>query len=658
MDVFFVISGFVITGSLLRQLDGGLSLLDFYAARARRILPMGTLVLAGTVFASWYLLNFVRADRVAMDGVWAGLFAANVRFSSTGADYFESDLPPSPLQHYWSLAVEEQFYVVWPVLLLLFVALAGRLRGKSSAVRTTLVAVALGLVIAGSLAWSIVQTGSQPTAAYFSTFTRAWELAVGCLLAVGSSLVARVPATIRAGLAWAGLAGVAAAGTLFSPTTAFPGSAALLPVLSAAAIVAGGIGRSRAGAGVLLSLAPLRAIGDWSYSFYLLHWPLLVLAAGYAGHELGLKWNLALLGAALALSYGTYRLVESPFRSRQWIRKNRADSLLLWPTAVLAVMCASLFVSTSVRSERDHRAAQTATAATSLVSGPATGRSQPEDPAVAGVQAAVVAANADSPIPVDLSPPVEDIATDDDRTMCFADQGQSTGRVCKNGDTNATRSIALIGDSHAMMWFPALDAAARKHHWVLYPMFKPNCTLAPVRIHVPGVGVSPDCDRWQEWAASTLKELRPDRLVFANYTHHLADGSGRPIEDLRSRLQRWKAGVGQTVKAATSAGGKAAWLGDAPGLAVDPTECLLKRRATLADCTFRPSAFKAQYNAATREAAEAAGGTYVGVDQWFCSEGQCPTVMARVVAYSDTNHVSRTYSRRLSEPLAKRLGLR
>jgi peptidoglycan/LPS O-acetylase OafA/YrhL len=245
VDVFFVISGFLITGWILRHSEraGHVPLLSFYAARARRILPAAALTLVATTIASFYLLNLVRAQTVFHDSLWAAFFAANIHFASVGTNYFASSAPPSPLQHYWTLAVEEQFYLVWPALVMLILpwpTRRGRERRRRSGTafvtrggmrRLTIV---LGLCVVASLIWSIHDTAVDPTGAYFSTLTRAFELGIGGLIAVTATQLARIPKALRALMTWLGLAGVIVAAITFSSGTAFPGFAALLPGLSAA----------------------------------------------------------------------------------------------------------------------------------------------------------------------------------------------------------------------------------------------------------------------------------------------------------------------------------------------------------------------------------------------------------------------------------------
>jgi peptidoglycan/LPS O-acetylase OafA/YrhL len=311
VDVFFVISGFVITGLLLRErtATGGTSILGFYARRCRRILPAATLVLLITVFATYFVLGVLSGNSTGDDGRWAGVFLANFHFESVGTNYLLAQRLPSPLQNYWSLSVEEQFYVVYPTLFLLVARAKGRLSLRAR------MAISLGVVIVGSYGLSIVQTTSHPATAYFSPFTRAWELALGALVAVSTAWLKQIPGQIGAVLTWAGLAAIGYSALAFNAQTAYPGSLVAVPVVGAALIIAGGVAIPRFGAETLLGLLPFRWLGKLSYSLYLWHWPILIIAAEHLGKtSLPVGDNLLLVLLALAISVITYRVIENPIR--------------------------------------------------------------------------------------------------------------------------------------------------------------------------------------------------------------------------------------------------------------------------------------------------------------------------------------------------------
>ena len=325
VDVFFVLSGFVITGLLLREhaTSGKNRLLAFYGRRSRRILPAATLVIILTVLASYHWLGFLVGDDTARVGRTASLFYANFHFISTQTNYLASQAPPSALQNFWSLSVEEQFYLLYPTLFIL-----AALSWKRVSIRPKL-AILLVCSIVASFAWSIHQTSVNSVAAFFSPFTRAWELALGALIAVASVQLARIPRTPAAVMTWAGLGGILVAAFTYSSATPYPGVAVALPVVSTALIVAGGMARPTMGAEALLRLSPFQWMGKLSYSLYLWHWPILIIAAQHVGHPLSVEDNLLWVLFALALSVGSYFLIENPIRHWKFLTRSGARSVSL-----------------------------------------------------------------------------------------------------------------------------------------------------------------------------------------------------------------------------------------------------------------------------------------------------------------------------------------
>ena len=320
VDVFFVVSGFLITGLLLREVDrtGRISLGGFYARRIRRILPAALLVLVAVAVAAFFVFNRARADQTLGDAVAAFLLVSNWRFAAEGTDYFHATDAASPLQHFWSLSVEEQFYLVWPGLLLLLLLLLplARRRGRGARLLVGLTGV---LLAAASFGWAMVQTSTEPTVAYFSTATRVWELAVGAILAALTPLLARIPAALRILAGWVGLAGVLWSFVVIDPDSAFPAPWAALPVAATALVIMGGVGGDPRARHLFPLTNPVSVfVGDMSYSLYLWHFPVIVFAAVLL--PIGAPVTPIVLGAIAVLSLASYLMLEQPLHRSPWLR--------------------------------------------------------------------------------------------------------------------------------------------------------------------------------------------------------------------------------------------------------------------------------------------------------------------------------------------------
>jgi len=325
VDVFFVVSGFVITNVLLRERasTGAISIPGFYSRRIRRILPAATVVLIATVFATYHWLSFITGTINANDAKYVAAFVGNFHFATVGTQYFTANQPPSTLQQYWSLAVEEQFYLVWPVL---FFVLTLPWRAFSSIAR--LVSI-LSLIIVVSLTWCIIETHQNEVWAFFSPLTRAWELALGALLAVvGPHLRGRSP-RFGAVLAVLGVLGVLLSTWFYTSATLWPGAAVIVPVFATGMIIAGGSLRGPESFGAFARFAPIQWIGNISYSLYLVHWPVIAIATQYSISPLPLHSELELVALSVALSALLYYAIENPIRRSRWLANRRLVTFVI-----------------------------------------------------------------------------------------------------------------------------------------------------------------------------------------------------------------------------------------------------------------------------------------------------------------------------------------
>ncbi|MBM2617079.1 acyltransferase [Actinoplanes sp. LDG1-06] len=339
VDVFFVISGFLITSLMMREVrrTGELSLISFYARRARRILPAAALVLVTTLVGSYHWLGWLRGDEIAEDVVWSALFASNFRFATEGVDYLASQGAVSPVQHFWSLAVEEQFYLVWPAAVVLLIWLGFRWA----------IGWWLAAAVAVSFGWSVWAAG---TWSYFSPATRAWEIGAGCLLALVATRLDRIPHRLATMMAGVGLALIVVAALTYDETTSFPGYAAALPVLATVLVLAGR-------GDPVLGRWPLVWLGRLSYSFYLWHWPVLIGAEQAYGAPLPATTRALLVLASLGLAVATYFGLENPIRRNVRLRRSHVITLSLAAWLIVAPLAVARWkTSTSPAADTGHGA--------------------------------------------------------------------------------------------------------------------------------------------------------------------------------------------------------------------------------------------------------------------------------------------------------------
>jgi peptidoglycan/LPS O-acetylase OafA/YrhL len=340
VDVFFVISGFVITGVLLRERtgSGSTSLLHFYTRRIRRILPAASLVIVVGVVAAYHWLGTVSGGQNATDGRWASVFLINIHFATTGTNYLSSQMPPSVLQNYWSLAVEEQFYLIYPAIFLVVAGLSFR-----SSLRRRLGWV-LSVAIILSFVWSIFQTANNPTAAFFSPLPRVWELALGGLVAVSTAKFRRLSPAVAGALSWLGLGLILLAATAFSASTQYPGWRVALPVCGAAIVIAAGTVKPNYGVELILRRRPVQWLALISFSLYLWHWPILEIAAQHRGVTTLPVWdNVLLLLIAGVLATLTYYFFENPVRHAKFLVRRKWASLLMGLCLIIATLAVTTY---------------------------------------------------------------------------------------------------------------------------------------------------------------------------------------------------------------------------------------------------------------------------------------------------------------------------
>ncbi|GAA4589647.1 peptidoglycan/LPS O-acetylase OafA/YrhL [Actinoplanes octamycinicus] len=650
VDVFFVISGFLITTLLLGELrrTGTISLARFYARRAIRLLPASTLVLLVTLAGAWLWLPATRFKAISLDTLSATCYGINWRLAAEGVQYLNADAAPSPLQHFWSLAVEEQFYLVWP-LLLLILALTVRTRYRAA------VLAVLGVAVLASLYISIRVTASSAPYAYFGAHTRAWELGIGALVAIGATRLAALRRGPAAVLTWAGLAAVLTSAVIYDEATPFPGSAAVLPVLGAAAIIAGGCAAPPGGAALLLRLRPFQLVGKYSYSWYLWHWPVLMIAPFLLDTEPAPGLNLTLAAAALLLAAGTFHLVENPGRSQAWVRRSAVPGIGLGLALSLAAAgVAKVGGNHPPRLAKGEPAVLTAEAVAAAT-----------DPQ-AELQRIIAASASLGELPSNITPKVQKGHRDLPEyyaTDCHLDYPEVVPPgPCVFGDPAGRETVYLFGDSHAAHWYPALRTIAAKRGWRLVVRTKSACQAPVVRTYTSTFKRAyTECERWRAAMLAEIKRAAPTMVVVSsNGTDNggLLDASGRFLdrEPGAARDAIWVAGWKAMFQAVAGAHTRLVMIEDTPWPGRDTPECLATNAAHASRCA-RPAdasfAFP-QRQALVSRTARDLGVTVIPTRQWFCA-AVCPQVVGNLMVWRDGSHITTKYSRMLAPLLEAEL---
>jgi peptidoglycan/LPS O-acetylase OafA/YrhL len=666
VDVFFVISGFVITGLLLREHAASkrTRLQAFYGRRARRILPAATLVIVVTVVASYRWLGFISGNATANVARAASLFYANFHFIATGTNYLASQQPPSALQNFWSLSVEEQFYLVYPGLFLLVAVLWRR---RSLRVKMTLL---LSLGIVTSFVWSIHQTSANSVAAYFSPFTRAWELALGGLVAVASLTLSRLPRPVASAMTWAGLAGIVLAAFLFTGTTAYPGFAVALPVVGTALVIAGGTALPRMGAETVLRAPPFQWLGRLSYSLYLWHWPILIIAAQHAGRPLSVTDNLLWLLLALALAAGSYYLVENPIRHWATLRRSAVLSIML---GLLLIAVSLLLVSvelanhsgtSSLASKSEVApAVSTPTTTTGATSTSSTMSTSPPpgaaalSPAATAVLRSIAASSKITSIPSDLDPSLQSFADPNQANAvagpayiwqcdAYGSAAQAASPTpCIFGDIQSDKTIVLVGDSNVGNWAPALDIGLQNAGYRLAVFAFAGCPTPD--LHYPSYdqltsSLLAECNEWHVTAPEAISALRPVAVIAASGEADLSGiSNAKWISGFSTLFDQSTVGSPSTIRILL---GTSPFPGPTPNcLAANPDP----QKCSLHDSPNSGSVYST-FLARDPAIASAAKATLIPTYPWFCHSGTCAPVVSHYLVFADQDHATIAYSEYLS----------
>ena len=656
VDVFFVISGFLITGLLIRELEqhGTISLSRFYARRAKRLLPATAVVLTATALLTWLTAPVVQWRAFGTDITGAALYVVNWVLAGRAVDYLAEGVGVSPVQHFWSLAVEEQFYIVWPLLLVL---VAMWLRRRPGARPRAVMAAGILLVILPSFIWSLYLTQANPERAFFVTTTRLWELGIGAFVAIGSRVWAQVPKAVAIPLGWVGLAAVVASGMLITAESAWPGYLALAPTLGSAAVIIAGFTSGMAGPAGLLALRPAVWVGGLSYSLYLWHWPMLISAENQWG-ELSALEGLGVVAFSVVPAYLCYRFVENPLRFNSHLSRSNRLTLSLGgnftAVGVVAGLALILAVPSTAGADRPTEAGPGGAAIRSD-----SGRGDSEGEATAGPGGAepppgsvASLANVESFTPSAVEA-VNDVPQRPKEEGCQVDQVSAEPVRCEYGDKEGELTVALVGDSKVLQWQSVLEAIAKEHGWHMISFTKSACAFSSGMQVASGQQYT-SCAEWNDAVLGRLSDLQPDVVLTTNRVNEvLADPT-----DLGSRTEDAMVdAVTESWQELNDQGIPVVSILDNPSPGISIYECVAENMDDLSQCTFDRSTGIASSSAPGHlEAAERVPGTRtVDVREAICPEQTCVPVIGNVLVYRQTSHITDTYARTLRPVLEAEL---
>ncbi|WP_295780601.1 acyltransferase family protein [uncultured Microbacterium sp.] len=639
VDVFFVISGFLITAHLLREVErtGRVRVIQFWGRRIRRLLPASLFVLAMIGVATFFVGPLSAWPTIFRHIAASSVYVENWALAADSVDYWAQAVAAPPTQHYWSLSVEEQFYFVWPIVFAA-VALAVRAaRGRFLG----LARVVLGVIVLASFAYSVWYSATNPSVAYFSTFTRAWEFGLGGMLALVGLTELRLGALPRAIIGWVGIALIALAALIIRSSDPFPGAIALLPVVGTVAVILAGTTGARGSFDAAASWRPVQFIGDVSYSVYLWHWPLIVMLPWVLG-PLSTALKLAIIVASVILAYATKRFIEDPARNATWLTARRAVPTFLAAAAASALLVGASAVAPAVGqqmvasrlADANAFAVTTCAGATAVV-----------DPSCSADAAPVPAADI---VFGDADPEIE---------KCFSQDSNGELIRCSFGDAAAPAGrVALVGDSHAGALAPAMMRLAAERGWALDVYLKPGCPWSQTTRFRPdnNVAAIENCSSWRDAASAALTDPNRhyDFVVTTSYAivgnMVEADAQGTPYDASVAGLRAsWGDFIART-------GAPVLVVRDNPNWDRSPVDCLMATRNP-GECTESEAQAFSNPDPQIAAAAQTPGVGLIDLTEIYCPQGICAADLGGITAYRDAHHLSRSFALSLAPVLGQRI---
>jgi peptidoglycan/LPS O-acetylase OafA/YrhL len=629
VDIFLLISAFLLTLSFVRKVEKGtpLRLVSHWLHLFNRLIPAAVVVILGVLVGTWLVLPQSRWPDV-LNEAWASLlYGQNWLLANTAVDYYAQDHSgASPLQHFWSLSIQGQVFILWPLIFAGSALVWQLLRRRRDVSYRTVLMVAFGGIFIASLVFSVDQTASNQAYAYFDTRTRLWEFALGSLLALVLPYL-KPGKALRVVLGWGGLAAMISCGLLLTVDRSFPGFIALWPTLAAAAIIVAGQSGSRFGVDRVLTSKPLVALGDNSYALYLWHWPVLVLSLAATNIEKpNLVQGLAIVAGSVVLAVLTTRFVEKPLREWHW------PQLRAWRTAVVIVACGALLAGPVALWQTKLTAEEAAAAAQPRELTPGAAALAPENAGKPTPEATVI------PAPAAMKNEWADIDG-----LCTGGNVPSdpllNGCLQNSKPKKVTKRIVVLGDSHAQQYMAALGPIARDHGWEVVTLLKGNC-----RFGAESPERDADCNAFNRASAAYVMEHKPDAVfTVASLTHKEA-----PFEtEVPSYLEG--------IKPFTDAGIDVVGVRDNPRFTINMPECVQKYGTEAPECNPPLGESLAAKSPLDAYRGKVAGLHLMDMSDFICAGGICPAVVGNVYVYKDDNHLTKTYVQSMIPMFEKRL---
>ncbi len=667
VDVFFVISGFLITGNLLRtaNTNGNISFKQFYWNRIRRIVPAATLVLLVTVGVSLAVFQPFRAQQIGTDAFWAFIFMSNWWFAVRDTNYFAEGDAASPIQHYWSLSIEEQFYFVWPALIFVIGLLVAS-RGLTHSYRMRLAGLVMAFVVVVSLGWAIYQTSTSPAWAYFDTFGRVWELGIGALLATAVGALARVPVSVKPFLSWGGLILIGASAFLIGEGAAgFPAPWAVLPVAGSALVIAAGVGVEPEHQGFLRNRASVY-VGNISYSLYLVHWPVIVILGAYLATTGFDPWfAVAVIALSFGLAIASYHFVENPLRymDPKKVLKSPRRGVSLRPSVangtVALIVLALVTVGGTAFALRP-------VSPTQIPSGASVER--PNETADSDLTTAVPTASA-GPNTTALQQEIADALKTAEWPALnpsmeqavdgpLAESGvycqtlTSDPQACGWGSPDAASKIVLVGDSVGLGYAGPLRQIAVNSNGAIqfYNLTRGTCAFSDALLDRKGLSQE-ECVATKEAAIEFINSTKPDLVIISNrFRGDRVVGSSSSMT-----MSEWSASLLQIVEKFRANTKKIAFIAQPAG-DMKIKECFSNRSSKPPNCIGGVDGEWSTIASTEESLASSIGAKWIDSRPWFCdSENACPSFVGTVPTKRDTVHMVPEYGLKIYPAMGESL---